>query len=311
MLAVLGFLGLAMSSFVMLGRDDTDTDDVLPGPEPDTAPGADDGHDSLAILSETEGDAGAGGVLADDAAQPDAGVTAEAAAPVDGTAVTPGTGSFPDEDDHFDDLLPDVAPRVSHAGTDDGDTLAGGTGADDMFGGAGNDEITGNLGDDLLVGADGDDTLTGGDGADTLYGGAGDDTLAGGWGDDVLVGDDGADLLMGGRGNDTLDGRDADDGFDYLNGGAGDDVLLAGRGDHLNGGDGADTFAVRADGDNTIDDFDPTQDVLEITYAGDTPPVLSTVAADDGLTLMADDAIVAHLSGITELDLSTVVLVAA
>ncbi len=124
------------------------------------------------------------------------------------------------------------------------------------------------------------------------------------------MGANGADLLNGGGGDDVLDGRDADDGFDYLNGGAGDDLLLAGFGDHLNGADGADTFSLLTGGKNVIDDFDPTQDVLEVTFSG-TPPLLTTTTDDAGLTLLADDAVVAHLSGITDLDISRVVMVAA
>ncbi|MFZ3581249.1 calcium-binding protein [Loktanella sp. DJP18] len=324
MLAVLGFLGLAMSSFVMLGRDDQPDDDAAGIDTPDIdstgfreiAPGV------FEMLSDADGDAGAGGVLAAD------GVDA-------GKAV--GNGDTPDADfanidiaanepmpvslitspelepveDYGDDLLPDPPNAVERFGTDAGENLYGEWGDDRIFGAGGDDDLFGMIGDDILTGDDGDDTLTGGDGQDLLVGGAGNDTLAGGWGDDMLVGDEGRDLLNGGGGDDTLDGRDGDGGFDYLNGGAGDDLLMAGQGDHLNGGEGADAFSLLADGKNSIDDFDPDQDVLVVTYAGDTPPVLSTAAGDDGLTLLADATVVAYLSGVTTLDLSTVVLTPA
>lgn len=328
MLALLGFVGLAMSSFVMLGQNDTADDDAAPEPEQDqaldTAGMTEIAPGLFQMLSDTNGDAGAGGVLADDAddsTSDDAGTTIDLLSPDAGAGFTSDTplpaDTVPpviegDSDvDYGDDLVPDPPVVTLRNGTAADDILDGDTGDDQVFGGDGDDWLTGNLGDDLLTGDAGHDTLIGGDGADMLFGGDGNDTLAGGWGDDVLVGGNGQDLLNGGGGNDTLDGRDADGGFDYLNGGAGDDVLLAGRGDHLNGGDGADTFALLADGDNTIDDFDPDRDFLEVTYAGDTPPVLSTTASDDSVTLMADDAVVAHLAGIKTLDLSTVVLIAA
>jgi hypothetical protein len=64
-------------------------------------------------------------------------------------------------------------------------------------------------------------------------------------------------------------------------------------------------------GNNTIDDFNPAEDMIEITYAGDVPPVLTTITDADGTTLLADDAVVARLSGVTALDTSTILLVAA
>ena len=325
MLALLGFLGLAMSSFVLIDRDESSDDDSTPDADLATdptnmieiAPGL------FQMLSDGHGDAGAGGVLGEDTGERDGDdyiaidllhdAPPSAPAPQPALATASGDGADPEED-HGDDLLPDPTVAVDDArlsGTGGADVLSGGVGADEIAGGDGNDDLSGNLGDDLLWGDDGDDALTGGDGNDLMFGGQGDDTLAGGWGDDLLQGGTGNDLLNGGAGNDTLDGRDDDDGFDYLNGGVGDDLLLAGRGDHLNGGDGSDTFALLSDGGNSIDDFDPTRDLLEITYAGDTPPVLSTTIDDDGVTLLADDAVVARLSGLRALDLATVVLVTA
>ena len=326
MLALLGFLGLAMSSFVMLGKDESPDDEFAPDADQtaDTPEMTEIAPGVFQMLSDTNGDAGAGGVLGSDGDDPDADddTTMDLLPGTSGSGVTPDPTPadvsilpFDPEEDYGDDLIPDeaviepIAGRL--VGTTDDDALAGGIGADEIAGGDGDDDLSGNLGDDTLLGEDGDDVLTGGDGADALFGGDGDDVLSGGWGDDLLEGGNGADLMNGGAGNDILDGRDADDGFDYLNGGAGDDLLLAGRGDHLNGGDGADTFALLSDGGNTIDDFDPDRDVLEVAYAGDTPPVLSTVTDDDGVTLLADDAVVAHLSGLKALDLGSVVLVAA
>lgn len=324
MLAVLGFLGLAMSSFVMLGRDDQPEDDAAPTDRPDIdstgfteiAPGV------FQMLSDTNGDAGAGGVLSGDGldnggaaisgdvlkADPAFAIIVGDSPVADPVDLATGPDPF---EDYGDDLQPDVPTPVERLGTDAGDVLFGEMGDDLILGAGGDDDLFGMIGDDVLTGADGDDTLTGGDGTDVLFGGAGNDTLAGGWGDDMLDGGAGQDLLNGGGGNDVLDGRDADGGFDYMNGGAGDDLLLAGQGDHLNGGEGADAFGLLADGKNTIDDFDPDQDMLEVTYFGDTPPVLSTALGDDGLTLLADDTVVAYLSGVKTLDLSTVVLTAA
>ncbi|WP_394155485.1 calcium-binding protein [Loktanella salsilacus] len=374
MLAVLGFLGIAMSSFAMIGRNETEEDDSLQEAESDTSGlteiGPDlfqmlsdsDGDAGAGGLSDTDGDAGAGGVLAEGASayiaidetltDADWGVAdgsssganddisafsadeptlapdtlpqtapAVAAEPdletgpaVVGDAAEDGTDDVTaDDEEPADDQLeePIITPPLTLTGTDSGDTLDGGLGDDTLFGGLGDDDMTGNMGRDTMFGDAGNDTLQAGAGDDTLFGGDGDDTLAGGWGDDSLTGGNGNDLLQGGWGNDVIDGRDDDGGFDYINGGAGDDTLLAGAGDHLNGGDGFDTFVVQADGNNTIDDFNPAEDVIEITYSGDVPPVLTTTTDADGTTLLADDTVVARLSGVTMLDTSTILLVAA
>jgi Ca2+-binding RTX toxin-like protein len=352
MLAVLGFLGIAMSSFAMIGRDDIEEEDSPQESEIDTngltEVGPDlfqmlsdsDGDAGAGGLSDTDGDAGAGGVMVDgaqaygaltdadwgitddaDDADPSAGgddtLETEPAIETDLPVETTDEFPFDFDDDDYDDYddLPEepviTTPSLTLTGTDDGDTLDGGLGDDMLFGGAGDDELTGNMGNDAMFGDDGNDTLLAGAGDDALFGGDGDDTLAGGWGDDILIGDNGNDLLNGGGGNDVIDGNDDDGGFDYINGGAGDDLLLAGVGDHLNGGDGADTFSVLPGGHNTIDDFNPAEDMIEITYAGDVPPVLTTITDADGTTLLADDAVVARLSGVTALDTSTILLVAA
>lgn len=190
-----------------------------------------------------------------------------------------------------------------------GDDRIDGLGGDDtLFGGDGNDALFGHEGDDLIYGEAGDDRLVGGNGSDTLFGGAGQDTLEGMDGDDVLIGGDGADTLQGGRGDDTLDGR-GDGLSDYLNGEDGDDRLIGGSGDVLTGSAGDDSFILRAGTDAVITDFDATADQIEVEYEGDQPPVLATVGGPEGLTLMADETVVAVLQNVTELDLAQVALI--
>jgi predicted extracellular nuclease len=79
-------------------------------------------------------------------------------------------------------------------GTNQADTLTGGTGVD---------VIIGNNGDDTLRGGDGIDALCGGNGNDALFGDGGNDALSGGAGDDQLTGGSGADRFDGGKGRDT------------------------------------------------------------------------------------------------------------
>lgn len=71
-------------------------------------------------------------------------------------------------------------------------------------------------------------------------------------------------VLAGGSGHDILAG---DVGADDLRGGAGDDVLMDGEGaDTLSGGAGADRFILWRDGaTDRITDFDPTQDLLDLS----------------------------------------------
>ncbi|MGP3698557.1 M10 family metallopeptidase C-terminal domain-containing protein [Rhodobacter sp. NSM] len=106
-------------------------------------------------------------------------------------------------------------------GTEDGETLDGGSGADAIFGLGGDDLIIGGRDslasrdinntidvedlEDQTESDDGDDALYGGAGNDTINGGAGDDTLEGGSGDDLLRGQDGVDVFRGGSGTDTVD----------------------------------------------------------------------------------------------------------
>ncbi|MFZ4554679.1 MAG: calcium-binding protein, partial [Burkholderiales bacterium] len=72
-------------------------------------------------------------------------------------------------------------------GTDNADTLIGGTGADTLFGGNGADSIEGGGGDDSLVGGDGNDTLSGGSGNDTFNVTLGIDSITDLSDSDVLV----------------------------------------------------------------------------------------------------------------------------
>ena len=119
-------------------------------------------------------------------------------------------------------------------GTDDSDTLIGGSGndfingrkgSDSLDGGAGNDSIYGGRGLDTLIGSSGDDILFGGRGADSLDGGIGNDSLYGGKGDDTLLGGLGDDFLSGENGNDFLTGGAGSDRF-LLNLGSGSDTIL-------------------------------------------------------------------------------------
>jgi Ca2+-binding RTX toxin-like protein len=77
--------------------------------------------------------------------------------------------------------------RVTHAGTDDADTITGTKYFDKLFGHGGNDTLKGAAGNDILNGHAGKDVLNGGVGSDTLNGGAGNDKLSGGAGADLFV----------------------------------------------------------------------------------------------------------------------------
>jgi Ca2+-binding RTX toxin-like protein len=118
-------------------------------------------------------------------------------------------------------------------GTDDDNTLLGGSGNDFINGRKGSDSLDGGAGDDSIYGGRGLDTLTGGSGDDILFGGRGADSLDGGIGNDSLYGGKGDDTLLGGLGDDFLSGEN---GNDFLTGGAGSDRFL------LNSGSGSDTI---------------------------------------------------------------------
>ncbi|MFS4438010.1 M10 family metallopeptidase C-terminal domain-containing protein [Paracoccaceae bacterium GXU_MW_L88] len=107
-------------------------------------------------------------------------------------------------------------------GTDEGETLDGGSGDDTIFGQDGDDLIIG--GRDSLASrdinntidvADLEDQTESDDGNDTLYGGGGNDTILGGQGNDILDGGDGDDTLSGQAGIDIFRGGDGQDTVDY------------------------------------------------------------------------------------------------
>lgn len=192
-----------------------------------------------------------------------------------------GGGRHPEDADRGLDIL--IAADGDFAPLDDQVTppqQIGSDGPDFMRGDAFGDLISGAGGDDRIDGLDGDDTLFGGDGDDALFGHEGDDLIYGEDGDDHLVGGNGNDSLFGGAGNDTLEGMD-----------------------------GADSFVLLADSDAVITDFDAASDRLEVEYQGDLPPVLATLSGSDGLTLLADETVVAVLQNVTELDLAQVALI--
>ncbi|MEH2068768.1 MAG: Ig-like domain-containing protein [Nostoc sp.] len=129
-------------------------------------------------------------------------------------------------------------------GTDNNETLSGGTGNDYIDAKGGNDSLLGNDGIDTLIGGAGNDILDGGAGNDNLNAGLDNDTLLGGAGNDSLDGGAGNDNLNGGVGNDTLLGGL---GNDILSGGGGKDHLIGWGGgtneiDQLNGAQSADTY---------------------------------------------------------------------
>jgi FG-GAP-like repeat/RTX calcium-binding nonapeptide repeat (4 copies)/Calx-beta domain len=118
-------------------------------------------------------------------------------------------------------------------GTDDSDTLIGGSGNDFISGRKASDSLDGDLGNDSIYGGRGLDTLTGGGGDDILFGGRGVDSLDGGAGNDSLYGGKANDTLLGGLGDDFLSGENGDD---FLTGGSGNDRFL------LNSDSGSDTI---------------------------------------------------------------------
>ena len=149
-------------------------------------------------------------------------------------------------------------------GTEEAESLAGGSTAD------------------ALMGMDGDDTLSGGSGTDTLLGGAGDDVLSGGGDDDHLEGGDGDDALSGGAGDDTLMGGEGDD---TLAGGAGDDVYI------VYAGDGQATI-VDCAGDNVVR-FAAGIAPEDVTVTSDGTDLILTYGDGDSVRI-ADFALDAH-----------------
>jgi len=127
----------------------------------------------------------------------------------------------------------DHDPLIAQFLFEAGLALYGSNRPDVLEGKSGNDLIEGFNGDDTLFGNRGNDSLDGGNGADILYGGAGGDRISGGRGDDILV---------GGSGNDTL-----------------------------SGGSGSDRFVYNAftEGTDIITDFNPNNDILDLTAVFD------------------------------------------
>jgi hypothetical protein len=202
---------------------------------------------------------------------------------------------------HFQDVASDyeiktpvilsLARREYLFGSDDIDTLTGGSKDDHLYGGGSVDVLIGNDGRDYLEGNGGSDRLEGGAGADTMVGGSGNDTyLVDDAGDQVIeVGNNGNDTVessvtfslagttveqltltgtsdLNGTGNDlnnTITGNDGINrlegkgGTDHLIGGIGNDILAGGTGDNdlLEGGAGFDTYSYNAgDGTDRIED---------------------------------------------------------
>lgn len=135
----------------------------------------------------------------------------------------------------------------------DWDSFTGGTGDDTLTGGTADEHITGLEGNDTIDGASGNDTLVGLEGDDTLIGGTGRDWLFGGDGNDILSGGTGPDRLSGDVGNDTLTGGSGTDTFVFLP--ATVEVYV----------DGQPEYIPVAIGDDVITDFNPSEDVIDLT----------------------------------------------
>lgn len=162
-------------------------------------------------------------------------------------------------------------------GTENSDSISGGSLADILCAFAGNDTIEGLEGDDSLFGDEGDDILRGGAGNDSLEGGVGNDSLEGGAGNDTLRGGAGRDTLVAEGNSNVLDGGGERDeltirGTDnVVTGGEGNDTLIVeeGEGNVLSGGEGRDVFrlnliAETSGNPNQITDFQPGRDRLII-----------------------------------------------
>lgn len=183
------------------------------------------------------------------------------------------------------------------------DILNGGSGADTLKGGADRDRLNGGFGNDSIDGGTGADTLEGGGGNDVFFvDNAGDRIISTGAGAGTVVESSvtwslvpnanittlhlRGDANINGTGNDlnnTIQGNDGDNvlsggaGADILSGQEGNDILVGGVGaDVLDGGNrptDVDTFVynnLNEVGD-TILNFDPTDDVIQISADGFDP----------------------------------------
>ena len=201
-----------------------------------------------------------------------------------------------------------ITANITNQGTNDSDSLYGGTsndslsgldGNDSLWGFAGDDTLYGGKGNDRLYGDEGNDTLNGGEGIDILVGGTGDDTLDGGTENDVLIGDGQGDLqtlIEGTVSAETfrefLDYKNTSDleafinkyetevdGNDQLYGKDGDDLLFGmGGNDYLNGGAGSDSLFGGSGNDIVV--YDPN----DFMVSGGTG-IDFMVSADANLTL--------------------------
>ena len=98
----------------------------------------------------------------------------------------------------------DGGSSLKYTGTNNGDTVTGGTAADTILAGSGDDSLDGGDSADTILGGSGNDTIDGGTGADSLLGQTGDDEISGGAGSDTITGGKGEDTLTGGADNDDF-----------------------------------------------------------------------------------------------------------
>ncbi|MET0429359.1 MAG: cellulose binding domain-containing protein, partial [Microvirga sp.] len=92
---------------------------------------------------------------------------------------------------------PGADAPLTLAGTNDGDTLIGASGADHLYGNEGVNALNGKAGNDSIYGGNARDWMFGEDGDDIGYGNGGDDLIIGGSGSDKLYGAGGDDLIFG------------------------------------------------------------------------------------------------------------------
>ena len=162
-----------------------------------------------------------------------------------------------------------------------------------------------------------------GDGA-TYDGQGGDEDILGTGGDDTITGGGGYDTITGGAGNDVINGRnpEGDAGpanftSDNLFGGEGDDTILLDSRDVAEGGQGSDIFAVLGrDPDLTnvpqVLDFNPSQDVIEVTTGDDlpiNPSQLQFLTSGDGTLVMWRGLPLIRLGGIPPAEMTPDVFV--
>jgi Ca2+-binding RTX toxin-like protein len=104
-------------------------------------------------------------------------------------------------------------------------SLNSGAGNDVVIGSENPDTILGGSGYDSILAGAGNDSVNGEGGKDTIVCGAGNDTALGDSGRDKILGEDGDDRLFGGANADQIDGGEDDD---QIEGNGGLDALFAG-----------------------------------------------------------------------------------